>query len=204
MVGGGAIAERKVASLLQAGAAVKVVSPAVTPRLAAYAAAGRIGLVRRRYRTGDLRGAFLAIAATADDRVNEKVSCDAPGLINVVDNPELANFIVPAVVSRGPLLIAVSTSGASPALARTIRKELERLYGAAFGRYLTFMAALRRRALRELREKGTRERVLKAAASAEMLGLLRQQGVRAAKERALALAAAAAAKRPRGKGSAGA
>lgn len=204
MVGGGAIAERKVASLLQAGAAVKVVSPAVTPRLAAYAAAGRIGLVRRRYRTGDLRGAFLAIAATADDRVNEKVSCDAPGLINVVDNPELANFIVPAVVSRGPLLIAVSTSGASPALARTIRKELERLYGAAFGRYLTFMAALRRRALRELREKGARERVLKAAASAEMLGLLRQQGVRAAKERALALTAAAAAKRPRGKGSAGA
>lgn len=185
VVGGGRVAERKVAALLRAGARVRVISPAVTNRIAAQAAHGRLEVVLREYRAGDVKGAFLAIAATSDDRINAAVSADAPCLVNVVDEPERANFIVPSVVERGPLCIAVSTSGASPAMARAIRQELERLYGSDFGRYLAFMAALRRRALQEIPDKKRRERMLKAAASAEVLSLLRTKGAHHVRERAL-------------------
>jgi len=173
VVGGGKVAERKALALLKAGARVKVVAPAVTARLAREKAAGRITHEGRRFRAADARGAFLVIAATDSREENEKVSASATGLVNVVDTPELCNFIVPSSVVRGPLTIAVSTSGTSPAMARAIRKELEALYPPALGAYLRKAARLRARAAREIADPRRRMRYLKSLASARALRDLR-------------------------------
>ncbi|MDA8214871.1 MAG: bifunctional precorrin-2 dehydrogenase/sirohydrochlorin ferrochelatase [Nitrospiraceae bacterium] len=185
VVGGGKVAERKVLTLLDSGAAVKVISPALTDVLEKQKDKGRIRHIRRNYRSGDLKGAFLVIAATSDERINRKVSDDAPCLVNVVDKPEMANFIVPSVVDRGPMTIAVSTSGASPAIARAVRKELELLYNKDFGQFLDFLKKLRKRAIKEITDKKARERFLKGVASKEVLSILRGKGFKEAKEKVI-------------------
>ncbi len=185
VVGGGKVAERKVLTLLDSGAAVKVISPALTDVLEKQKDKGRIRHIRRNYRSGDLKGAFLVIAATSDERINRKVSDDAPCLVNVVDKPEMANFIVPSVVNRGPMTIAVSTSGASPAIARAVRKELELLYNKDFGQFLDFLKKLRKRAIKEITDKKARERFLKGVASKEVLSILRGKGFKEAKEKVI-------------------
>lgn len=128
VIGAGAIAERKVEQLVAAGANVTMVSPEVTPELRRMAGDGAIALVERAYEAGDLGTAFLAIAATDDPAVNRQVRAEASQgrvLLNVVDVAELCDFIAPAVVERGPVSVAVSSSGTSPALARKLRESLE-------------------------------------------------------------------------------
>lgn len=185
VVGGGKVAERKVASLLSTGADVTVISPVLTDTIEKHKKRGRIRHIRRNYRSGDLKGAFLVIAATSDERINRKVSDDAPCLVNVADKPEMANFIVPSVVNRGPMTIAVSTSGASPAIARAVRKELELLYNKDFGQFLDFLKKLRKRAIKEITDKKARERFLKGVASKEVLSILRGKGFKEAKEKVI-------------------
>lgn len=185
VVGGGKVAERKVASLLSTGADVMVISPVLTDTIEKHKKRGRIRHIRRNYRSGDLKGAFLVIAATSDERINRKVSDDAPCLVNVADKPEMANFIVPSVVNRGPMTIAVSTSGASPAIARAVRKELELLYNKDFGQFLDFLKKLRKRATKEITGKKARERFLKSVASKEVLSILRGKGFKEAKEKVI-------------------
>jgi len=132
IVGGGTIGERKIESLLESGARVTLVSPEVTERLAARADAGAITLHRRAYRRGDLAGCRLAYAATPDPDVNRAVRDEAQALgiwFNAVDQPDLCDFITPAVVRRGDLTLAVSTNGRCPALAKEIRQQLERTFG---------------------------------------------------------------------------
>ena len=132
VVGGGAIGERKVDDLLGAGARVTLVSPALTPRLAALTAAGLLTHRRRLFRRADVRGAALVIAATGVPAVDAAVAAEARrrrALVNVVDRPAECDFILPSVLRRGGLQIAVSTGGRSPALAREIRKRLERVIG---------------------------------------------------------------------------
>jgi precorrin-2 dehydrogenase/sirohydrochlorin ferrochelatase len=132
----------------------------------------------RRYRKGDLRGAALLIAATGSADENRRAAADAGKdnvLINVVDTPELCNFIVPSVVRRGPLQIAVSTSGASPALAREIRKELESFYGPEFGRYLKKCATDRTNTMASIKDPAKRRSALKAAGSADALKRIRRK-----------------------------
>lgn len=165
VVGGGKVAERKVLSLLKSGAEVTVISPELTKRLKKESLSGRIKHIPRRYKKGDLKNAFLVIAATDSNEINEKVSEDAPHLINVVDVPSLCNFIVPSVVKRGPLTIAISTSGVSPSMAKTIRKELEKLYGPEFARYLNSLKKIRIKAMAEIKDKKERERFLKKLAA---------------------------------------
>lgn len=129
VVGGGAVGERKAAQLLAAGAVVTVVSPAVTPAVRAWAAGGRVEWRERPYAPGDLTGAFAAIAGTDDAHANAAVREEAARervLLNVVDDAPSCDFIAPAVVERGAVTIAVSTGGASPALARKLREALER------------------------------------------------------------------------------
>lgn len=175
VVGGGKVAERKVLGLLKAGARVKVISPALTSRLAKEKSSGAIRHIPRRYRKTDLRGAFLVIAATDSLEENSRISSDVGDtLVNVVDTPELCNFIVPSTLKRGPLTIAISTSGTSPAMARAIRKELEALYGGQFGRYLKGLAGLRAKAAGEIKDKKERERFLKSLASEKILKGLRK------------------------------
>jgi precorrin-2 dehydrogenase/sirohydrochlorin ferrochelatase len=185
VVGGGKIAERKVAALLRSGARVTVISPSVTGVLARYSERKRITHVKRKYRKGDLKNVFLVIAATSDGLVNREVSLDAPCLLNVVDAPDLANFIVPAVVKRGPLTLAVSTSGASPALAKSIRKELELLYSKEFGLFVDFLGKQRKRAIREIAGEKTRERLIKQFAGPDMLGTFRKEGLKTTRGRIL-------------------
>ena len=185
VVGGGKVAERKVPDLLACGARVKIISPSITRALAKQKEKGRIEHLERDYRKGDLKGAFLVIAATSDDFVNTRVSRDARCLVNVVDKPGLANFIVPSVVRKGPLAIAISTSGASPAAARTIRKELEERYGGEVGPFLGVLMKLRKRAMKEIHDKKAREAFLKGAASEELFRVLRRAGLQQAEKRVM-------------------
>ncbi|MBF0505350.1 MAG: bifunctional precorrin-2 dehydrogenase/sirohydrochlorin ferrochelatase [Nitrospirae bacterium] len=177
VIGGGKIAERKVLSLLRCGANVTVISPFVTVVLAEYSGRRRIRHIKRNYRKGDLGEAFLVIAATSDEEVNREVSLEAPCLLNVVDAPELANFIVPSVVKRGPLAFAVSTSGASPALAKSIRKELELLYDKEFGIFVDFLGRQRKNVLRGIADEQTRKRIIKQISGPGIIKKLRKEGL---------------------------
>jgi siroheme synthase-like protein len=128
MVGGGIIAGRRVDGLLTAGARVTVISPRLTRTLAARAAEGRIDHEAREYRDGDLDGADLAFVATDAGEVNAAVAREARARgvwINAADDPARCTFILPALVRRGDLTVAIATGGSSPALARAIREELE-------------------------------------------------------------------------------
>lgn len=173
VAGGGKVAERKVLSLLRAGADVTVISPDLTPRLLKEKERKHIRHLARPYRSGDLKNCFLVIAATDSPSVNTLVAQEAPGLVNVVDVPAECNFIVPSVITRGPLTIAISTSGISPALSKTIRKELEELYGHEFAAYLLSLKKVRAEALKRIPDKKERERFLKSLASREAVKALR-------------------------------
>lgn len=132
VVGGGAVAERKVEGLLAAGARVAVVSPALTGRLEGWAREGRIRAIPRGWEPGDLAGQSLAFVATDDGEVNAAVAAAARAagvLVNAADDPAHCDFILPAVLRRGELMVAVSTGGASPALSRMVRDELEVHFG---------------------------------------------------------------------------
>jgi precorrin-2 dehydrogenase / sirohydrochlorin ferrochelatase len=138
VIGGGEVALEKVDGLLACGGEVTIVAPEAEPALAEYAREDSIRWERRRYAgAGDLEGAFLAIAATDDTDVNIAVYEDAEAramLVNVVDVPPLCNFILPAIVRSGPLAIAISTAGASPALAKRMKREIEGQFGEPYAR----------------------------------------------------------------------
>ena len=146
VIGGGKVAERKVETLLSCGASVRVVSPCVTDAIQARADAGEIELHLRCYEEGDLAGACMAYCACGVPSVNSlcheearRVGC----LMNVVDVPSECDFIVPSIVSRGPLTIAVSTSGTAPTEAKSIRRSLERQFDDSWADYLELMGQVR-------------------------------------------------------------
>jgi precorrin-2 dehydrogenase/sirohydrochlorin ferrochelatase len=185
VVGGGSIAERKVMSLLDTGAYIIVISPGLTEQLRTLREQGSIVHYEKSYDTADdLKDAFVVIAATSQEDVNAHVARDTQGLINVVDTPHLCNFIVPSVIKRKPLSIAISTDGISPAFSRTLRQELEQHFGEEIAQYLIFVKQLRIRAKKEIKDTKRRERFLKEIASSEMLSLLRKKGVNSACHRA--------------------
>lgn len=166
VVGGGRVAERKCLSLVKAGAKVTVVSPELTAGLEICKRKGLLKHIPRSYRRSDIKSAFIVIAATNSEEVNKTVFSDAKSaspdkLINIADNPAMCNFIVPSVVKRGLLTIAISTGGASPAIAKTIRKELQERYGPEFSRYLTRVKKARTKALADMPDKKERSRFLK-------------------------------------------
>lgn len=173
VVGGGKVALRKVRDLLGAGADVRVISPELTPDLLKLKGQDRIKHSARQFRPSDLKGAALVVAATSDMEANRKVAAHAGAVpVNVVDMPELCGFIVPASVKRGPLTIAVSTSGASPAMARAIKDSLAEQFGPEVGRYLQKLGAQRRRIIKETTDPAERERKLKGLGSPETLASL--------------------------------
>jgi precorrin-2 dehydrogenase / sirohydrochlorin ferrochelatase len=137
VVGGGEIGLEKVEGLLACGADVSLVSPEAVPALAFYADEGSIRWERREYRASDLEGKLLVVAATGTTEVNIAVHDDAERrqmLVNVVDVPPLCNFILPAIVRTGPLAIAISTSGSSPALAKRLKREIAETFGEPYAR----------------------------------------------------------------------
>jgi precorrin-2 dehydrogenase/sirohydrochlorin ferrochelatase len=182
VIGGGKVAERKVLSLLKSGARVTVISPSLTRKLADEKARNSIRHLDRGYRKNDLEGAFIVIAATDAPETNLTAGRDAPALVNVVDVPAECNFIAPSVVKRGPLTIAISTGGISPAMSKAMRKEIEELYGRPFAQYLGYVKKIRAKAMAEINDGEKRERFLKSLASREMLRKLRAEGMAAVKE----------------------
>jgi len=150
VVGGGDVGTRKVMTLIECGAVVTVVSPEAGEKLLGLAETGTIALKKRSYAGSDLEEMFLVICATDDEELNRQVSRDAGKfnvLCNIADRPEACNFILPALVKRGDLVIAVSTSGKSPAFAKKIRKDLEKQYGAEYADFLKLMGAIRKKLL---------------------------------------------------------
>jgi precorrin-2 dehydrogenase / sirohydrochlorin ferrochelatase len=154
VVGGGAVGERKVADLMAAGARVTVVSPALTPELAALAERGEIRYLPEDFTEAQVEGMALVMAATDAPDVNARVSAAAQARaiwVNVADEPQHCTFIVPAQVRRGELTVAISTGGASPALASQLRQELQQHFGPEYGPYLDLLQRLRTRLLTERR-----------------------------------------------------
>lgn len=150
VVGGGRVGTRKVKTLLQCGARVTVISPEVTDELALMADQGRINWKTEDYRSSDLDDVFLVVGATDDQELNRRIHQDAEAaqrLCNIADQPRLCNFVLPSIVNRGDLSIAISTAGKSPAFAKHLRQELQRRFGPEYGRTLEVMGAIRKRLL---------------------------------------------------------
>jgi len=186
VIGGGVVAQRKVRSLLIAGAVVTVVSPDLTADLTNLATEGSICHVDRPYQAGDLQGYVLAICATSNPVVNREAAAEAQErnvLVNVVDAPELGSFSVPAQVVQGNLLLTISTNGLSPALARRLRKELAKTYGPEYGQYLELLAKARFQVKRHLGSAQERGCFWQETLDEEILALLRQGRMKEAEAR---------------------
>lgn len=179
IVGGGDVAVRKAATLLECGAAVRVVSPVFAPELEALTVSGQIEAIRTPFDATALKNAYLVIAATSDVGVNHYVAdcCRERGIpVNVVDAPELCDFIVPATIRRGPLTIAVSTGGNAPAMARQIRERLEEEFDEAYGDVLLALGEARTRILNEIPDPARRKRLFTALARADLVSARRSGG----------------------------
>jgi precorrin-2 dehydrogenase/sirohydrochlorin ferrochelatase len=188
VVGGGVVAERKVRSLLDAGARVTVISPEITPALAAWTAEGAITHRARGYQRGDLEGFFLAYAATDDELLQVEVARDAEAagvLVNVVDRPQLCSFIVPSILARGELTVAVSTGGGSPALARHVRERIEAVLGPEYEAALQVLTRLREQLHDLPLAAAERRRIFAELIESELLEHLRDGDI-AAVDRVLA------------------
>ncbi len=161
VVGGGEVAARKAELLMRAGAAVTVVAPELSISLAQYRDTGKLSHRARVFRPGDIEGCTLVIAATDDEAVNREVSelCRGRAIpVNVVDAPELCSFIVPSIVDRSPVIVAVSSGGASPVLARILRTKLETMLPASYGRLATLAESFRERVKRRFSDLAQRRR----------------------------------------------
>ncbi len=148
--GGGKVAERKIETLLEYGAIIRIISRRLTKKLKSLVESGEIQHIGEDFRDIHLDNAFLVIAATDDKQLNHKISKSARNrglLINVVDQLSDCDFIVPSIVRRGDLLIAISTSGKSPALAKKIRKKLDTQFGNEYKTFLILMGSLRKEIL---------------------------------------------------------
>ncbi len=186
VIGGGAVAERKTLALLEAGAVVTIISPMLTSKLHELSDSGKITYLQKQYEDQDLSGAFLVIAATDSAEVNTLVASACRKkqvLVNVAVPPEVSSFIVPSVVERGDLLIAISTSGASPALSRKIRQDIEQRYGTEYEVLLEKLSAIRKRVLEEIPDESRRRQVFQAIVDSDVIDLIRQGKTHAAELR---------------------
>ena len=186
VAGGGKVAERKIRSLLECGAKVRLVSPEVTDRIKQWVQQGTLEWLEREYRFQDLAGVFLVFAATDNSKVNQTIArhCFDRGLaVNLVTDPTKGNFHVPAVVRRGKLTLAVSTGGASPLMAARIRRQLETQFGPEYGELLELLADLRCRALDEVEDINRRKAIFTELVESDILELLKAKKYDQAKER---------------------
>jgi uroporphyrin-III C-methyltransferase/precorrin-2 dehydrogenase/sirohydrochlorin ferrochelatase len=186
VIGGGTVAEQKVLGLIAAGAHVTVVSPETTPRLAELAAGGGIDLRRRPYRTGDLAGAWLAIAGTDDRGANAQVWAEAERegvLLNAVDDLDHCSFIAPAIHREGDITVAVSTAGKSPALAARLRQRVARLIGPAEARLCELLGELRPEVAARVPDTRARTALWYRIVDSDVMELVRRGDMESARER---------------------
>lgn len=175
VVGGGSVGTRKATTLLNCGARVTVVSSEATARLLEMAASGSIELKKRAFRPSDLNGIFLVVGATDNEELNREIHTGAErlGLLcNIADRPEACNFILPSIVNRGDLIIAISTSGKSPAFAKKLRKELEKKFGNEYAAFLKLMGAIRRKLLSTKHEPEAHKQLFEQLLDRDLLALI--------------------------------
>lgn len=176
VVGGGGVAARKVRGLLQAGAQVVVVAPSLEETLQNQAERGEIEWLPHACRSADLTGSRLVIAATDDRQTNEWVAAEAGRLglwVNVVDRPDLCDFVMPAVLRQGRVVVSVSSGGSSPALARELRDRLEEVVGPEYGRLAAMLGGLRDEVKGRIRDPRRRVAFWDAALAGPALRWLR-------------------------------
>ena len=177
VVGGGGVGTRKVKTLLKCGAKVTVVSPEISDRLQNLAQSARLTLKPRPYRTEDIEGMFLVIGASDDETLNRQISSDAERrntLCNIADRPEKCNFILPSILRRDDLVITVSTSGRSPALAKKLRKNLERRFGPEYGDFLKLMGAIRSKRLSQAHEPEVHKPLFEQLIDSNLIALIQE------------------------------
>lgn len=171
VIGGGDVALRKCLRLVAAGARTTVIAPAADPGLQALAASGQISHLEREYAPGDLAGSVLVFAVTDDAATNRAVAEEARQRAipaDIADAPELGSFTSPAVVSRGELLLTVSTGGRAPALARTIRQELETLFGPEHAAVVDLLGRVREKLLTGKGDSAYNKRILNSLAGQDL------------------------------------
>jgi siroheme synthase-like protein len=189
VVGGGKVAQQKVKQLRAYGAAVHVVSPEVLPVFERWAQGGQVRLSLRRYRASDLKGAWLVVAATNDSGLNERVYGDARArqlFCNVVDERALCSFIVPAMVRRGLVQVAISTGGSSPTLAKKLKQQVATALG-SYPRMVSLLRRLRGVARRRLPGYAERKRFFHHVVEGEVFRLVEAGRYAEAQRKALAL-----------------
>jgi precorrin-2 dehydrogenase/sirohydrochlorin ferrochelatase len=177
VVGGGGVGTRKAKSLIACGGQVTVVSPTVTGELHDLAAVGALTLLLREYDRADLQGMFLVMGATDDEMLNRRIRSDAEGLqilCNIADRPEQCDFILPAVVQRGDLVVTVSTSGRSPALAKKLRQDLQVQFGDEYTVFLDLMGAIRKRLLAEAHAPEEHKPIFERLVHSDILAWIRE------------------------------
>ena len=177
VVGGGGVGTRKVRTLLACGARVTVVSLEASRQLNDLATSGEIKLEERSYQSNDLSGMFLVIGATNDEELNRQISGDADRLntlCNIADRPEVCNFILPSIVHRDDLVITISTSGKSPALAKKLRKALENQFGEEYGTLLQLMGAIRKKLLRQAHEPEAHKPLFEQLLNSDLIGMIQE------------------------------
>lgn len=177
IIGGGAVAERRSLSLLEAGAKVRIVSPAITERLQHLVLEGALEWTSRGYRAGDLEGAFLAYAATDIPQINDAVAAEANRLgvpINHAGDGGSGSFIIPSVLRRGRLILSVSTSGSGPVVAGRLCREINEAYGDEYELYLDEMAQARALVKAKVHDSHRRSCLLGAIRDMDLLTQIRQ------------------------------
>jgi len=181
VVGGGQVGTRKVNTLLNCGAKVTVVSPEISERLQNLAETTPLTLKSRPYRSADLEGVFLVIGATDDETLNQQISSDAEGrntLCNIADRPAVCNFILPSIVQRDDLVITVSTSGRSPALAKKLRKTLECQFGPEYGDFLQLLGAIRKKLLSQAHEPEVHKPLFEQLINSNLIEMIQENKIK--------------------------
>jgi len=181
VVGGGQVGTRKVIGLLKCGAMVSVVSPNATERIIQLKAQKKILWHKRSYQSSDMQNRFLVIGATDNELLNHQIHNDAQNqkvLCNIADRPEICNFILPAVVQQGDLVITVSTNGKSPAFAKRLRKELQQTYGKEYERFLELMGVIRKKLLNEAHEPEAHKPLFEALIDGDLVTAIKNNDIK--------------------------
>jgi siroheme synthase-like protein len=175
VIGGGRIAERKVAMLLKFNAKVKLISPIMTVVLSKLSKSGKINVIERKYEAGDLDGASLVFAATNRKEINNRIKEEAETkgiLVNVVDDPALCDFIVPSIVKKNPIIIAISTSGVLPALSKKLRKEISAYITEDYIKYVRIIGKFRKFLINNVTDRKIRSEIMTEINKADMKELI--------------------------------
>jgi precorrin-2 dehydrogenase/sirohydrochlorin ferrochelatase len=181
VVGGGSVGSRKVRTLLKCGAKVTVVSPAIAKGLQDLQKTAALTLKERPYQSADLEGMFLVVGATDDEPLNRQISSDAERrntLCNIADRPEVCNFILPSIVQRDDLVITISTSGRSPALAKKLRKVLESQFGEEYGDFLRLMGAIRKKLLSQAHEPEAHKPLFEQLINSDLIAMIQEDKIK--------------------------